>query len=299
MPAPVKRILVPTDFSDTAENALDLALDLAGRFAAEVHLLHVRVLLEDPHDEEEYRRELERLMTRQDQKTREVLGNTRDAIPQVVVHPHLVRGLSEAETICETVADLGCDLVVMGTHGRRGLRHLLLGSVAERVVRSCPLPVLTVHPDASGGGLEGGRILVPTDFSDAAVAAISTAASWASALGASVTLLHVIEPVIYPEFYAVDIFPDDMMDRIEERSRHALEALGREHLAGVPWEIEVAVGRATESILEIARSPRFQMVAIASRGLSPIEQLLLGSVADAVVRRCELPVLTVRGGSPS
>ena len=47
MPAPVKRILVPTDFSDTAENALDLALDLAGRFAAEVHLLHVRVLLEE------------------------------------------------------------------------------------------------------------------------------------------------------------------------------------------------------------------------------------------------------------
>ena len=94
MPAPAQRILVPTDFSNTADRALELALELARRFAAEIHLLHVRVLLEDPHHEEEYHRELERLMTREDQRTREVLGTARDAIPEVVVHPHLVRGLA-------------------------------------------------------------------------------------------------------------------------------------------------------------------------------------------------------------
>ncbi len=297
MSAPAQRILVPTDFSETAERALDLALDLARRFAAEIHLLHVRVLLEDPHHEEEYHRELERLMTREDQRTREVLGNARDATRQVVVHPHLVRGLSEAETICETVSDLGCDLVVMGTHGRRGLKHFLLGSVAERVVRSCPIPVLTVRPSASARSLEGGRFLVPTDFSEAATTAVSTAAAWASTLGASVTLIHVIEPVIYPEFYAVDIFPDDMMDRIEERSREALDKLAREQLEELPWKVEVTVGRATEAILEAANPAQHDLVVIASRGLSPIEQMLLGSVAEAVVRRSELPVLTVRGDS--
>jgi len=297
MSAPAQRILVPTDFSETAARALDLALDLARRFAAEIHLLHVRVLLEDPHHEEEYHRELERLMTREDQRTREVLGNARDATRQVVVHPHLVRGLSEAETICETVSDLGCDLVVMGTHGRRGLKHFLLGSVAERVVRSCPIPVLTVRPSASARSLEGGRFLVPTDFSEAATTAVSTAAAWASTLGASVTLIHVIEPVIYPEFYAVDIFPDDMMDRIEERSREALDKLAREQLEELPWKVEVTVGRATEAILEAANPAQHDLVVIASRGLSPIEQMLLGSVAEAVVRRSELPVLTVRGDS--
>jgi len=140
-------------------------------------------------------------------------------------------------------------------------------------------------------------LLVPTDFSGASRAAVSTAAAWARALKASVTLLHVIEPVVYPEFYAVDIFPDDMMDRIEERSRLALEELAHEHLEGISWETHVTVGRAAEAILEAADPARHHMVIIASRGLSAIEQMLLGSVADAVVRRARLPVLTVRSGS--
>ncbi len=292
-----RRLLVPTDFSDTAERALDLALDLAASFAAEIHLLHVRVLLEDPHHEEEYHRELERLMTREDQRTREVLGNARDARPQAVVHPHLVRGLSEAETICETAADLGCDLVVMGTHGRRGLKHLVLGSVTERVVRSCPIPVLTIRPDAAGDVLHEPRFLVPTDFSEASRQAVATAATWAARLDGRITLLHAIEPVVYPEFYAVDIFPDDIMDRIEERSNRALEQLARKQLGEVQWDTEVAVGRATEVIIEAADPGRHDLVVIASRGLSPIEHLLLGSVTDAVVRRARIPVLTIHGGS--
>ena len=299
MAAPVQRILVPTDFSEAARSALDVALELAGVFSAEIHLLHVRVLLEDPHHEEEYRRELDRLMTREDQRTRELLAGAGRSTGEAVVHPHLVRGLSESEAICETVADLGCDLVIMGTHGRHGLKHLLLGSVTERVVRSCPEPVLTVHPGSTRRTLRGGRLLVPTDFSDASMAAIQTASSWATALEASVTLLHVVEPVVYPEFYAVDIFPEDIMDRVTARSQEALDKLAKERFQGVPCDTHVVTGRTTEAILEASDPSHHDMVILASRGLSPIEHLLLGSVADAVVRRASLPVLTVRSTSGS
>ncbi len=294
MSTPPRRILVPTDFSEAAGVALDLARRLSTVFGAEVHLLHVRVLLDDPNQEEELRAELERLMNRSDQRTRELLGRARDGTPGVVVHPHLVRGIAPAESIVEAVTDLGCDLVVMGTHGRRGLKHLLLGSVAEEVTRTSPVPVLTVRAGALPGEVLPSRILVPLDFSETSLAAVTTSGTWARALGASVTLLHVVEPVVYPEFYAVDLMPEDVMDRIRARSLEALERLAAEHLPGVETSARVAVGRATEAILEEAAPGRHQLVVLASRGLSPLEHLLLGSVAEGVIRRSPVPVLTVR-----
>ncbi len=294
MATPPRRILVPTDFSPTAGVALDLARQLAVAFGAEVHLLHVRILLDDPNQEEELQAELERLMNRSDQRTRELLGRTRDTVTEVVVHPHLVRGIAPAESVVEAVGDLGCDLVVMGTHGRRGLKHLLMGSVAEEVTRTSPVPVLTVRSDSTAEPASPKRILVPLDFSETSMAAVTTAAVWARALHASVTLLHVVEPVVYPEFYAVDLMPEDVMDRIRERSAQALDRIAAENLADIETSVRVAVGRAPEVILEEAGRGGHDLVILASRGLSPLEHLLLGSVADGVIRRSTAPVLTVR-----
>jgi len=294
MTATPRRILVPTDFSETADVALDLARRLAVVFGAELHLLHVRILLDDPNQEEELQAELERLMNRSDQRTRELLGRARDDASDVVIHPHLVRGIAPAESIVEAAGDLGCDLVAMGTHGRRGLKHLLLGSVAEEVTRTSTMPVLTVRSGAPAGRGTPSRILVPSDFSETSLAAVDTAADWARALGATVTLLHVVEPVVYPEFYAVDLMPEDVMDRIRERSGQALERIASEHLSGIESSAQVAVGRATEVILEEAVPGKHDLVILASRGLSPLEHLLLGSVAEGVIRRSAVPVLTVR-----
>jgi len=293
MTAHPRRILVPTDFSETADRALLLARRLAGRFAAEIHLLHVRILLEDPHLVEEHQRELERLMTRSDQKTREVLGRqtTDDAI---VVHPHLVRGLSASESILEAMGDLGCDLVVMGTHGRRGLKHLLIGSVTEQVVRTSTVPVLTVRADASISDDPISRILVPFDFSDGALPAVELAGEWARSLHANITLLHVVEPVVYPEFYAVDLLPDEMMGQIQERSGKALSELAATKLSGLPVTTQIAVGRAVDTIVDTAEPARHDLIIVSTRGLSGFEHFLLGSVAEGVVRRAWIPVLTVR-----
>ena len=286
-----KIILAATDFSKPAERASDFARELSRRFQAQLHLVHVTVILEDPHLEEKHRHRMEELVASGDDARRRDLESGSENQPGVDVTPHMVRGLAPAEVIVETASKLGCELIVMGTHGRRGLPHLLLGSVAERVVRTATVPVLTVRGDADIN-LEGTpRILVPHDFSEASSAAVRRAAAWADALGAEITLLHVVEPVVYPEFYSVDVLSDDLMERLVERSERALAAAAEDLLGTVRTQVEV--GRAANTIVEIADPERFDLVVMATRGLSGLEQALLGSVAESVLRRCRVPMLVV------
>jgi nucleotide-binding universal stress UspA family protein len=286
-----RTILAATDFSKPAERASDLARDLSRRFEAQLHMVHVTVILEDPHLEEKHRHRLEELVATGDDARRRDLENGSERQSGLDITPHMVRGLAPAEVIVETASNLGCELIVMGTHGRRGLPHLLLGSVAERVVRTSIVPVLTVRGDADIT-LEGTtRILVPHDFSEASSAAVRHAAVWADALGAEITLLHVVEPVVYPEFYSVDVLSDDLMERLVERSERALASAAEELLGKVRTQVEV--GRAANTIVEFADPKGFDLVIMATRGLSGLEQALLGSVAESVLRRCRVPMLAV------
>jgi nucleotide-binding universal stress UspA family protein len=297
MSAVPKTILAATDFSETAETAARLARDLAARFEARLHMLHVVVLLEDPHLEESHRLQLEALVATADKTRREVLEHEVGEEPGVEVVPHLVRGIAPGETIVEVAANAEADLIVMGTHGRRGLSHLLLGSVAERVVRTASAPVLTVRSDAeiNTGGIS--RILVPHDFSDASAEAVRTAAAWATSLGAKITLLHVVEPVVYPEFYSMDTISDDLMRRLVSRSEEALQRVQDDLGVQPAVNTRVEIGRAADTIVAVAEPEEFDLLVMATRGLSGIEHVLLGSVAEAVLRRCRIPMLTVPGRS--
>jgi universal stress protein A len=149
----IKRILVPTDFSGTADAALEYAFVLAEKFGASLQLLHV---LDDPFvfdgmSAEAYIAEAPTLRTAMLDEARSRLhrrastGRTDITVETEVLFGH------GARTIAEYALERDIDLIVMGTHGRTGVAHLILGSVAERVVRIAPCPVLTVrHPDAKG-----------------------------------------------------------------------------------------------------------------------------------------------------
>ena len=286
-------ILVATDFSPAGERAQSMALRLARALGADLHLLHVQVLLDDPHLDQEHHAVLERFLGETDERRREAL-QAGVAEAGGGVHTHLVRGISAAEAIVETCADLGCDLVVVGTHGRRGLSHLLLGSVAERVLRTSPVPVLTVGPHGDAAAAFH-RILAPFDFSDQGRHALRAAAAWARRLGAEVTVMHAVEPVVYPEFYAVDLLPEEMIGRLKTRSGQALRETVAELLPGLDAKTVVRVGRASDAIVGEAAPADYDLVVMGTRGLSGIEHLLLGSVAEGVLRRCRLPLLAVRG----
>ena len=145
----VNRILVPTDFSETADKALAYAKDLAPKLGASLHLVHIyrdpyavactpEVYAPVPADvreraiEEARERLFERLDADEEQRFRGSRG--------------IIRGLI-APQIVDYAANNDIDLIVMGTHGRRGVAHMLLGSVAEHVVRTAACPVLTVRDE--------------------------------------------------------------------------------------------------------------------------------------------------------
>lgn len=295
MAATPERVLIATDFSTTADSAEKLGFQLARRLGAELHVLHVRVILEDPLMAEEKQLEIERLMASTDDDTRAAFDRNVDSKSGVAVQTHLVRSISAAEAIAETSSELGCDLIVMGTHGRRGLKHFLLGSVAENVVRSVRIPVLTVRPGAelSEQGLR--KILVPFDFSEPSTRAATVARDWAEALGAEITLLHVVEPVVYPELYSINVVSDDVMTRLRDRATEALDDAAEEIFGDWPVSSTVLIGRAADTIVAEAQPENYDLVVMGTRGLSGLEHIVLGSVVEAVLRRCPVPLLTVSG----
>jgi len=289
-----RRILVATDLSQAGDHAQSMAVSFARWFSAELHVIHVQVLLDDPLLTREHQVELERLLGSTVHQTREALqAPVRD--PKVTIHTHVAQGVSAPEVIVESCRNLGCELIVMGTHGRRGLSHLLLGSVAENVVRTSPAPVLTVRPDAVVPSSGIRHILVPHDFSNESRQAVRCAGVWAAELEAEITLLHAVEPVVYPEFYAVDLLPAEMVGRLKSRSEEALAAAASELLEGVKSHTVVRVGRAGDTIVAEATPGVYDLVIMGKRGLSAIEHLLLGSVAENVLKQSRVPMLAVRG----
>jgi nucleotide-binding universal stress UspA family protein len=152
----ITRILVPTDFSDQAQGALACARTMAERFGASLHLLHV---LEDPYATSAYATEvygyLPPGLKESWQKNAE--GRLATLLPASQVHTSSVIFGSPAKAIVEYADANAFDLIVMGTHGRSGVVHLLLGSVAERVVRTAQCPVLTVREAAAPVGATAGR----------------------------------------------------------------------------------------------------------------------------------------------
>lgn len=146
--AAIKKILCPTDLSDECRPALVMACEWAAQFGAELHLLHVVAGLSTPYP---YLgppfNEAMSWETMIRQKARDALNAC--ALPEGFATLKVIRELRNGSPVAhieEYAKEKGIDLIVMGTHGRSGFSHLLLGSVAENVVRQAPCSVLTVRP---------------------------------------------------------------------------------------------------------------------------------------------------------
>ncbi|WP_324662922.1 universal stress protein [Haloarcula sediminis] len=284
-------ILVPTDESDHAERAADHAALLAGAFDATVHLLTV-VDIEagaGPFSaggvDKNY---IERQMT----DHREALAE-READLNVPVETSVATG-APSEGILDYVEDNQIDLVVMGTHGRSGLRRYLTGSVAERVVRLSPVPVLTVRATETGTVGSGyGDILVPTDGSERAAAAVGHAIAVAGAFGSTVHAVSVVNVGDIATGADVTV-PRDLLAEFEDAAAEATEAVAREaEDAGLDAVTEVRTGRPKQDLLEYITDRDIDLVVMGTHGRTGLDRVLLGSTAEALLRRAEVPVLTV------
>ena len=297
----LNRILFPTDFSECADAALAWAIMLATKFEAELTLFHAVVLHSDDVGDEVYSRfpDLDRCIESLVDEADGRLGRAVPAGGKLVVRRQVRRGIRASDEIVGYCAEGAFELVVMGTYGRRGLGHLLLGSVAERVVRLAPCPVLTVHHDAEHPGdiAELRRVVLPIDFSDPSRLAVRYAVTFARALGAELEVAHVFERGVHPSFYSIgreSVFEVD--PGLRERAEEAIGEFMREAGADLPYRSVLLEGKPAAEIAKLAGSDRNTMVVLATHGAGGLERAMLGSTAERVVRLAGCPVLTVKPG---
>ena len=296
----LKKILLPTDFSRCAEQALAHTVFLAEKYNAEIHLLHVITLFEDQpilvNDEiaetEEMIRKLEDLVQKQLNKVADSHGSV-----DLAIHTVRKRGISAAPVILEYASDQNIDLIIMGTHGRRGLGHLLLGSATEEVVRMAKCPVFSVRESEKPKSLDAiNKILVPVDFSDYSKSALAYAAEIAESYGAQLQLLHVIEETAHPAYsLSGKSTKIDLVPGIEEDCRKKIRQMIQETgISNQDNEIIIISGQAALDIIKFATENLSDLIVIATHGLTGIERFLLGSVTEKVVRRAPCPVFTIK-----
>ena len=282
----IKNVLVPTDFSSYSELALRIARSMAARNRAKVYIAHVvdpRILpLTSPEAAVNARDLLK------EEATAKFRHIDREGTLDTVEHEAVLREGPVWEQLSDLIHDKRIDLVVTGTHGPGGFAKLALGSVAEKIFRNSPCPVVTVGPlisseCASDADLR--MVLYPTDFSPQSVAAAEYAVALAAEHGAKLVMLHTADP------------NTPSKDRAELKAS-AVEKLKQLIPSGTElWmepDYEVEFGDPVTAILETASAVRANMIVLGVRTASSAGTHLPWAIASKIVRNSPCPVLTIR-----
>lgn len=299
----LKNILYATDFSAAADAALPYAGALCRRFGSTLHLAHVlsdasllmmtggvdyvsmSTIYEDTHTE-----------------AKEKLDQVSDRLAEIPHHSYIRHG-QVWKNLSELIEEHSINLIVVGTHGRTGLGKLLLGSVAEDILRHAPCPVLTVGPRVSGGGklpawqnhsrdlapvdLDLRQIVFATNFARNAALVGQAAASLADEFRARLTLLHVLE-----DYTRLGTRPGPMEDGVRRLQELVPEDA---ELQYVP-ETVLEFGPIPEQILKVAEQREADLIVLGARAAADVGTTHLPwSTAHHVIARAHCPVLTIRG----
>ena len=286
----IDSILVPTDGSDGAETGARHAIGLAAGVEADLHVLSVVDALEiEPS-----------LSGTETADTKERFeAEARRAVETVteLAQPHLDTEPTTAvewgrpfRSIIEYADRHNIDLIAMGTHGRSGLERLVLGSVAEKVLRTASSPILAVPPAATDDIGTGYReLLVPTDGSEAAGRAVG----WGLALAdADTGQLHALYSVDTGRFAGGELA--GVYDSLEATGQTALDAI-REQAAEAEVDVTATIGTgpAARVIRSYTEEHDIDLITMGTHGRSGVERYLIGSVTESVVRQADVPVCCV------
>ncbi|MFC7135371.1 MULTISPECIES: universal stress protein [Salinibaculum] len=284
------QILFPTDGSDGAAVAVAHVFDLAAYHDTTVHILNVADTTQE--SALQIQNETSDVL---EQEGKEIVEETATQAEDrgVDTVTAVVQGEPYREII-EYADTHGIDLVVMPTHGRRGLERFLLGSTTERVVRRADVPVLTIRPgDDVTIAHPYENILVPTDGSECANQALSLGVGVVDAEEAT---LHLLSAIAIPALGA-DSRPDIQMEILEESAHELLEeAAAFAENAGVEATAkDVEYGSSIhKAILTYIEEHDIDLVVVGTHGRTGFDRYVLGSVTDYLVRTSPIPVLTVR-----
>jgi len=291
----IRKVVLARDFSPSSVPALRQAVQVAQENGASLQVLYANVLHADPfggtHTSE---RTDEDIRQRLKEETEEKLMLDDVDLDALDISYHVERDVAPGPAILSFADAQGADLIVLGTHGRRGLRRMLLGSVAEEVVRLAPCPVITV-PAHSRQQLPFRSILVPIDFSDHSGETLALAKHMASRHGAKLTLMHVVEDHLPPSFYTGSVFSAQREEaELLEKTRRELASFAERTNGPENVELNFVAesGHAADRIIQYAAEQEVDVVVLATHGRTGLTRFALGSVAEKVLRNVSCPVFT-------
>ncbi len=295
------KILVPYDFSVFSKMALRQAARLARLYEASLHVLHVEALHEIPVlDQATGAERAEQLRKRIEGEHAEgEYSDESSLLKGLVVHYAVSYDFSPGPSILQYAGQYDVDLIVVGTHGRRGIGRVFLGSVAEEIVRLAHCPVMTVRENETSDihfeSLE--RILVPIDFSVHSEDALRYANEIAKQSGAQLDLLHVVPVSAYPSMNDTGAFAmyAEQPGDVESKALEHLEKLYK-RIIGAAGNVRFHImhGTGAHEIIEQAIEMKSNLIVIGTHGLTGIERFMLGSVTAKTLRRSPCPVFVVK-----
>lgn len=316
----LKRILVPTDFSDSAKAAYAFGVELTRKYGGKVDLIHViptfkylnesvnRLGLPINLDKDIY----PHIVTETEERLKEEFNAMIPAEQRGKAYVQV--DIKASDAIIRTATETDVDLIVMGATGSRG-KDIIWGSTTEKVVRKSPIPVLAIPSEAVPNQID--RILVPSDYSELSFRALRGAVALANSLESEITLLHVVE--LYgsplddePREQGKDqiaSITEKLGARLEgwtaanpqfelsfQRDGDAMFLLSTRGGSEKRTPLKIVVTKAVSAHSEIVEyaNENSDMVVITTHGRSGLSHLFLGSVTEKVVQATNKPVLTWR-----
>jgi nucleotide-binding universal stress UspA family protein len=302
-----KRLLLATDFSEASERALSYALAFVSRYGSDLFIVHAtEPEPREPIPMDPLPRELDRARLEAERQMKR-LGKS--ARLRDLPHNLIVEKGEVWDVLSSVIEREHIDLLVMGTHGRRGFTKLALGSVAEEVLHLAPCAVITVGPNvapAAAGAVDFHEVLFAADFGKPSNKALPYAVAIAESCGGHLVLLHMVEPIPVAEIAAAAYGPpiyaaQELAKWQSARKRESKEKLADLLPSGLKWisppSFEVGMDFLPEGILETARHFKSELIVM---GANPTESPRLAAhlpwaMTSEVIRKAKCPVLTLRG----
>jgi nucleotide-binding universal stress UspA family protein len=300
----IRRILCPIDFSDTSRRALDHALALARWYRAGVTVLHMHQVTAPVYVAPYVGPEALQPIVLTDLERAQLVTALNEYVAAdrtasgVAIETILDESIDVPSAILSYAASTRADLLVLGTHGRSGFQRLVLGSVAEKVLRRAGCPVLTVPPGAADAvprervSIE--QILCPIDFSPGSGRALEYAVSLAQETHARLTLLHVVElpaDALEPPNTALVTYRATCLEQARMQMKETMRIAAPLGAAAADLVLE---GKAYRQILHVGRERRADAIVMGVQGRGAVDMLFFGSTTNHVVREATCPVLTLR-----
>ena len=295
----LKSIICTTDFSDYSNHSIRYGIALAKEFRAKLYVCHVVDLpsagmygetIPDPVEQQH------RIMNYTREQLKEIIGEEPFDWEPLITVGHA------ASEIARMAEEKEVDLAISATHGRSGLKRLILGSVTERLMRTLPCPLLVVRTmehdfiTPTDQEIRLQRILVGCDFSPDSSVAFQYGLSLAQEFQAELHLIHVIAPLVYKDLLKPakglgEEVEQDVRDRLNEGLANMVPEEARNWCAA---KTSLLAGHPHEELTKYAVVNNIDLIILGVRGHGLVETLFVGSTTDRVVRRAPCPVLSVR-----